>query len=582
MLSKCVTSSAPFARRRLSRAFTLSSPLKSSAKKQSPLAVLCILDGWGYRETESNNAVVLANTPNFDRLYGVHSQRGQVAFLDACEGEVGLPVGQIGNSEVGHMNIGAGRIVWQDIGTINNAIESGTLEGQEALVSHIEKLKASKGTCHVMGCLSPGGVHSMQEHIAALANEVNAAGVPVVVHGFMDGRDVPPQDAISTLPDFLSSLDSGIVVGTITGRYYAMDRDNRWDRVGKAYDVMVSAKGEAENCANALDAVKQAYAADLGDEFVLPTVIGDYKGIADGDGILMCNFRADRAREVLDALASPSPSPDLDLGGSRAKQPKYADVCGMVIYSDSHSEYMSAIFPPKDIKNTLGQVVSAAGMTQLRAAETEKYPHVTFFLNGGREEPFEGEERILVPSPKVATYDLQPEMSAPELGKKICADIDDGKYNLAVINFANPDMVGHTGFLEAAIKACEAVDSCVGDLVASVKARKGSIIITADHGNCEKMWEDESGVPHTAHTLNKVPVILADYSESGHEHKLRSGRLADLAPTLLQLLGVKQPEEMTGESLIIDPKTIGMLQDGPQLVRPPMEGNPAAGTVKRP
>ena len=242
---------------------------------------------------------------------------------------------------------------------------------------------------------------------------------------------------------------------------------------------------------------------------------------------------------------------------------------------------MSAIFPPKDITNTLGDVVSAAGMTQLRAAETEKYPHVTFFLNGGREEPYEGESRILVPSPKVATYDLQPEMSAPELSSKICKQIDAGEYNLAVINFANPDMVGHTGVLSAAIAACEAVDSCVGDLVESVRKRGGSIIVTADHGNCEKMWEDATGVPHTAHTLNKVPLILADYSSTGSEHKLRSGRLADLAPTLLQLLGVEQPKEMTGESLILDPRSIGMLQDGPRLTRPPMEGNPDAGTVPR-
>ena len=564
-------------------AFSSSGVVRAAGASKDPLAVLCILDGWGYRETSSNNAVVLADTPTFDTLYGVHAQRGQVAFLDACEREVGLPVGQIGNSEVGHMNIGAGRIVWQDIGLINNAIEEGTLATQEAMVAHISKLQASGGTCHIMGCLSPGGVHAMQEHIASVANTVNAAGVPVVVHGFMDGRDVPPQDAIETLPAFLEMLDEGVVVGTVTGRYYALDRDNRWERVGAAYDVMVSAKGgDAEGgAATALDAVSQAYAAGLTDEFILPTVVGDYGGMADGDGVLMCNFRADRAREVLAALASPTPDPELGLGGARAAQPKFADVCGMVEYSVAHNAYMSALFPPKDIPNTLGEVVSAAGMTQLRAAETEKYPHVTFFLNGGREEPYEGEERILVSSPKVATYDLQPEMSAPELGTKIVADIDAGKYNLVVVNFANPDMVGHTGSLPAAIAACEAVDSCVGDLRAAVKKRGGTLIVTADHGNAEKMWEDATAQPHTAHTLNKVPVILADYSAGGHEHKLRSGRLADLAPTLLQLLGVVQPAEMTGESLIIDPDTIGQLQDGPFLTRPPMEGNPDAGSVPR-
>jgi 2,3-bisphosphoglycerate-independent phosphoglycerate mutase len=576
MLSRLATASRPLLR-------TVPSSLSRSLSSapQTPLAVLCILDGWGYRETENFNAVILAETPNFDKLYGVHSQRGQVGFLDACEGEVGLPKGQIGNSEVGHMNIGAGRIVWQDIGTINNAIEDGSIISQEALVNHIAALKKTGGTSHIMGCLSPGGVHAMQEHIAAVANAVAAEGVPVVIHGFTDGRDVPPHDAVSTLPDFLKALSPGITVGTITGRYYALDRDNRWERVGLAYDVIVEGKGVAKPVAQAMDAINNAYAEDKGDEFIDPTVVGDYGGVKDGDGLLMCNFRADRAREILAALASPAPAADLGLGDTRAAQPKFADVCGMVQYSDSHNDYMSAIFPPKEINNTLGQVVANHGFTQLRAAETEKYPHVTFFLNGGREEPYEGESRILVPSPKVATYDLQPEMSAPELGKQICEELDAGKHNLAVINFANPDMVGHTGVLSAAVAACEAVDKCVGALVESVKKRKGSIIITADHGNCEKMWDEETNVPHTAHTLNKVPMILADYSDGGKEHKLRSGRLADLAPTLLQLLGVPQPPEMTGSSLIIDPATIGKLQDGPHLVRPPMEGNPDAGTVPR-
>ena len=551
----------------------------SSGNAASPLAVLCILDGWGYRETAAHNAVVQAQTPNFDALYGVHSQRGQVAFLDACERDVGLPVGQIGNSEVGHMNIGAGRVVWQDICMIDNAIEDGTLETQDALTQHIARLKASGGTCHLTGLISPGGVHAMQSHVAAVANIVYRAGVPVVVHALTDGRDVPPQDAVNTMPEFLEALDEGITIGTVCGRYYALDRDNRWERVGQAYDVMVSAKGVAPAVGTAMEAIAQAYENDLGDEFVQATVVGDYAGMVDGDGLLMCNFRADRAREILAALASPQPDEELGLGSERAAQPCFADVCGMVVYSSAHEEYMSAIFPPKDIRKTLGEVVSAAGMTQLRTAETEKYPHVTFFLNGGREEPYEGEERILVPSPKVATYDLQPEMSCPEVGSRLCAALDEGKFNLVVVNFANPDMVGHTGDLDAAIAACEAVDECVGNLVASVRSRKGAIIVTADHGNCEKMYEEATGQPHTAHTLNKVPCILADYSDSSQEHKLRSGRLADLAPTLLHLLGVQQPEEMTGESLIIDPTDIGELPDGPRLVRPPREGNPAAGSV---
>ena len=564
--------------------------MASSAARESsttPLAVLCILDGWGYRETHKDNAVVQANTPAFDTLYGVHSQRGQVGFLDACEREVGLPVGQMGNSEVGHMNIGAGRIVWQDLCTIDNAVEDGSLPSREALTAHIAKLKASGGTCHVMGLVSPGGVHAMHDHIAAVANAVNAAGVPVVIHAFTDGRDVPPRDAVSTMPTFLAALDDGIVVGTVTGRYWAMDRDNRWERVGTALDVIVQGSGsaDAKSAADPLAAIAQSYAADVGDEFLAPTAVGEYGGVVEGDGVLMCNFRADRAREILTALADPAPPAELGIGSERPARPALADVCGMVVYSEAHAEYMSALFPVKDIQKPLGEVVADAGMSQLRAAETEKYPHVTFFFNGGREAPFPGEERLLVPSPKVATYDLQPEMSAPELGEKLCAGIDAGKYNLVVVNFANPDMVGHTGDLDAAILACEAVDRCLGDLVASVKARGGALIVTADHGNCEKMWEEATNEPHTAHTLNKVPVILADYrGEAGGAkdgHKLRSGRLADLAPTVLQLLGIEQPVEMTGETLIVDPAAIGRLPDGPQLVRPPLEGNPDAGSVPR-
>jgi 2,3-bisphosphoglycerate-independent phosphoglycerate mutase len=477
------------------------------------------------------------------------------------------------------MNIGAGRIVWQDLCTIDNSIEDNTLAEQTALVDHIAALRASGGTCHLMGCLSPGGVHAMQGHIAALANIVHAAGVPVVIHAFTDGRDVPPSDAKETFPEFLSLLDAGVTVGTVTGRYYAMDRDNRWERVGQAYEAIVSGKGVAPGASSAMDAISQGYASDLTDEFILPTVIDGYNGVAQGDGLLMANFRADRAREILTALASPTPPAEIaELGFSA--QPSWASKTGMVVYSDSHAEYMDAIFPPKDIQKPLGEVVSDAGLTQLRTAETEKYPHVTFFFNGGREEPFPGEERILVNSPKVATYDLQPEMSAPEVGAKLCEALDAGKYNMVILNFANPDMVGHTGDLQAAIKACEAVDKCLGNLITSVKAREGAIIVTADHGNCEKMWEDATDQPHTAHTLNKVPVILADYSGVvTAEHKIRSGRLADLAPTMLELLDVEQPPEMTGTSLIIDPTTIGQLQDGPMLTRPPREGNPDAGSV---
>jgi len=407
-----------------------------------------------------------------------------------------------------------------------------------------------------------------------------------VIHAFTDGRDVPPSDAKVTMPKFLDRLDEGIVVGTVTGRYYAMDRDNRWERVGMAYDVMVSAKGAAPNVSTPIEALEQGYNNELTDEFMLPTVVGDYAGMNDGDGILMCNFRSDRAREILAALASPNPPEDLGLGtDARAAQPAFAVHTGMVQYSDQHAEYMDTLFPPKDITKTLGEVVSDAGLTQLRAAETEKYPHVTFFFNGGREQPFEGEDRLLVASPKVATYDLQPEMSAPELSEKLCAQLSEGKFNMVIVNFANPDMVGHTGDLNAAILACEAVDSCLGDLRNVVKQRGGTLVVTADHGNCEKMWDSEGQQPHTAHTLNKVPVILAAYNNAegatiSPECKLRSGRLADIAPTMLQILGVAQPPEMTGESLLLAPDQLGSpLPDGPRFTRPPREGNPDAGSV---
>ena len=591
--------------------------------------VLTILDGWGYRETPADNAVLLGDTPNFDALYGRHSTRGQVAFLDACEKDVGLPVGQIGNSEVGHMNIGAGRVVWQDICAIDNAIEDGSLQDQDALVDHIAALKESGGTSHVLGLVSPGGVHAMQSHIAAVCNIIQAAGVPVVVHAFTDGRDVPPRDAQSTFPDFLKSLDDGIVVGSVTGRYWAMDRDNRWERVLSAYDVIVSGKGVAGDVEHPMEAITQAYDLGENDEFVSPTRIGGYTGLREGDGLFMANFRSDRAREIMTALADPRAtgeehdgeypelvseiekrkvenSEDDDSGSGYTPVPPLASVAGMVQYSDRHNEFMTATFPPKDIRNSLGEVVANAGMRQLRAAETEKYPHVTFFLNGGREAPFEGEDRILVPSPKVATYDLKPEMSAPEVGEKVCSALDSGEYDLAVVNFANPDMVGHTGDLNAAIAAVESVDRCLGDISRVVEKHNGALVVTADHGNCEKMYEEETEQPHTAHTLNKVPVILADFAELHKERasrtrgdervlpatRIRSGRLADLAPTVLRLLGLEQPEEMTGQPLQIDEvqfrkavakKQIGngsgALQDGPILTRPPMEGNPDAGSA---
>lgn len=505
--------------------------------------VLCVLDGWGWREEEADNAVRQAKTPNFDRLWAAEPH----AFLQASEEAVGLPHGQIGNSEVGHMNLGAGRVVFQDLQMIFNAIADGSLARARALQAHIAALKASGGTCHLMGLLSPGGVHAHQDHIAALAKIVAGAGVPVAIHAYTDGRDTPPRAGADYLRRFLKDID-GVPhtrVATVDGRYYAMDRDKRWERVEKAYRAVAEAKGEA--APDAVAAIEAAYRADTGDEFILPSVVGDYAGMKDGDGVLCANFRADRVREILQALLDPA------FDGFARTPIHFADACGMVEYSDLLNGFMSAIFPPKSIDRGLGEVVAEAGRTQLRTAETEKYPHVTFFFNGGEERQFPGEDRILVPSPKVATYDLQPEMSAPEVCDKLVAAIDTGKYDLVVVNFANPDMVGHTGILDAAIKACETVDGCLGKVEAAVRRQGGAMIVTADHGNAELMRDPTTGGPHTAHTLNRVPVILVNAPQSrsgGPRRSLHDGRLADVAPTLLALMGLPQPDEMTGRSLI--------------------------------
>ncbi|MBK4719165.1 2,3-bisphosphoglycerate-independent phosphoglycerate mutase [Azospirillum sp. YIM DDC1] len=501
--------------------------------------VLCILDGWGYREEREDNAIAQANTPNWDRLWSSEPR----AFLEASEEEVGLPKGQMGNSEVGHMNLGAGRVVRQDLVMIDHAIVEGELERNAALTGLAKTLLASGGRCHILGLLSPGGVHSHQDHIAALAGVLAHEGVPVEIHAFTDGRDVPPQSAKDQMAEFMADVHAlpGVNVATVSGRYYAMDRDKRWDRVAKAYATLVSAQGET--AADPIQAIEQSYAAGTHDEFILPTVIDGYTGMKDGDAILMANFRADRAREILAAFVDPA----FD-GFERASVPKLAAAVGMVEYSSTLAKLMTTIFPPKSLTKVLGEVVSEAGLTQLRIAETEKYPHVTFFFNGGEERVYPGEDRILVPSPKVATYDLQPEMSAAEVTDKVVAAVDSGKYDLVVINYANPDMVGHSGILSAAIKAVEAVDASLGRLEAAVRAQGGVMLVTADHGNCELMKDPQTNGPHTAHTLDKVPLVLVN-GPAGVS-AIRSGRLADIAPTLLDLMKLPQPAEMTGKSLI--------------------------------
>lgn len=515
----------------------------SGARPPGRPVVLCILDGWGWREDRADNAVAQAATPNFDALW----DQGPRAFLRACEEDVGLPRGQIGNSEVGHMNLGAGRVVMQDLLKIDRAVADDTLGDTEALAAHIDRLKASGGRCHLIGLLSPGGVHAHQDHIAALARAVAKAGVPVIVHAITDGRDTPPKaagDYLATFEKAVAGYD--VTVGTVIGRYFAMDRDKRWDRVEKAYRAIVDAKGVAM-APDAATAIDQAHEAGKGDEFIDATVIGDYDGVRAGDGVLFASFRADRARQILAALLDP------DFDGFDRQRPAFADACGLVEYSEHLNTMMSAIFPPKVLNNVLGEIVDRAGGTQLRIAETEKYPHVTFFFNGGEEKSLPGEKRIMVPSPKVATYDLQPEMSAPKLAEELVGAIDSGAFDMIVANFANPDMVGHTGVLEAAIRAVEAVDACLGQVVAAVRRQGGTMIVTADHGNAEMMRDPETNGPHTAHTLNKVPVVLVNGPSD--VSALNDGRLADVAPTMLSLLGIEQPSEMTGASLLVRQRT---------------------------
>ena len=501
--------------------------------------VLCVLDGWGYREDPADNAVALANTPVFDRLWSSCPH----AFLQASGEAVGLPAGQIGNSEVGHLNLGAGRVVMQELPRIDHAIAAGELETNPALGYLIGNLQANGGTCHLLGLISKGGVHSHQDHIAALARTISGKGVPVAIHAFLDGRDVPPRSGEAFLTAFLKDIADlpNVRLATVGGRYYAMDRDRRWDRVKKAYDAV--ALGTGERAADPIAYVRASYHGDVTDEFVIPAVLDGYAGMRDGDAVVTGNFRADRVREILYALLDP----EFD-GFQRERVVRFAGAVGMSTYSDDLLHFMAVIFPPQDLTRVLGEVVSEAGLTQLRAAETEKYPHVTFFLNGGEERRYPGEDRIMEPSPKVATYDLQPEMSAPALADKLVQAVDSGKYDLIVVNFANADMVGHTGILEAAIRAVETVDACLGRLEQAVLRQEGALFVTADHGNAELMRDPETGGPHTAHTLNLVPAILVNGPDGV---TLQDGRLADVAPTLLHLLGVTQPAEMTGRTLAV-------------------------------
>ena len=497
--------------------------------------MLVILDGFGWREETADNAVRLAKTPAFSHLWDTCPH----AFLHTSGRDVGLPGGQMGNSEVGHLNIGAGRVVKQELVRIGDAVADGSIAAMPAFQELVAALKKTRGTCHLIGLVSPGGVHSHQDHGAALAGYLHQAGVKTVVHAITDGRDTPPQSAGEDLKRLAAALPPGVPVGTVIGRYFIMDRDKRWDRVSQAYAAIAEAEGA--RAASPQDALDAAYAAGKFDEFVPATVIGDYAGMKDGDAILCFNFRADRVREILAAMLDPA----FD-GFPRKRVIAFSAAVGMTRYSDALAPFLGVLFAPDHLSNILGEVVANAGKTQLRMAETEKYPHVTYFLNGGREVAYDNEDRIMVPSPKVATYDLQPEMSAPELADKAVAAIDSGKYDMIVLNFANPDMVGHTGVLAAAIKAVETVDAGLGRIADAVRRQGGALLVTADHGNCEMMKDPETGGPHTSHTTNPVPVVLM----GGDAASIHDGRLADLAPTMLHLMGLPQPAEMTGQSII--------------------------------
>jgi 2,3-bisphosphoglycerate-independent phosphoglycerate mutase len=504
--------------------------------------MLMILDGWGINPSAENNAVAQARTPNLDSLLASYP----ATEIQTSGMAVGLPDGQMGNSEVGHLNIGAGRVVYQDLTRITKAIQDGDFFTNPVLLECIAKTKAAGGRLHLAGLLSDGGVHSHNTHLYALLELAKQQGIrDVFIHAILDGRDTPPKSGANCL----AQLETEIVrigvgaVATVMGRYWAMDRDNRWERVERAYNAMVLGEGVPRG--SSTEAIAASYAADVTDEFVEPAVIvrdGRPPGqLRDGDGLIFFNFRSDRAREITRALALPD-CPGFD----RKAWPSLASYVCMTEYDATFG--LPLAFGPEELKNILGDVLGHAGFRQLRIAETEKYAHVTFFFNGGVEEPFPHEERCLIPSPKeVATYDQKPEMSAYLVTDELLKRLESDAYDVVIVNFANADMVGHTGILEAAAKAVEAVDSCVGRIVEKVREKGGAVIITADHGNAE-MMADETGGPHTAHTSEPVHLVLVDDSRKAVQ--LRPGTLADIAPTMLEILGLSQPAEMTGKSLI--------------------------------
>ena len=515
--------------------------LQPKIKIQQRPTGLIILDGWGHREESDHNAIALANTPNFDKLIAENPN----TLISTSGMDVGLPDGQMGNSEVGHTNLGAGRVVYQELTRIQKSINDGAFFENEVINAAMDKAVAANGTVHIIGLLSDGGVHSHINHFKATVSLANDKGAKTACHILTDGRDTAPKSALGYLDDFethLATLSGDVKIASVIGRFYALDRDTRWERTKAAYDLIACAKAEFK-AESAKAAIESAYAREETDEFVQATVVNEC-AIADNDTIIFINFRSDRVRQLTRGFIEPN----FD-GFEKCASPKLSAYVTMTQYHKDFADFGATIaFPPSSLNNTFGQVISELGLKQLRIAETEKYAHVTFFLNGGVEQPYEGEDRILVPSPKVRTYDLQPEMSVAEVTEKLVGAIESGKYDTFICNIANPDMVGHTGILEACIAAVEAVDTALGKILAAIEKAGGQCIVTADHGNIEMLKDPKTGEPFTSHTT--FPVPLAYFGPLKDEVRLRSdGRLPDVMPTMLDLMGIEQPPEMDGQSL---------------------------------
>ena len=505
--------------------------------------VLCVLDGFGIGDGGETDATAVAHAPFLRRI----SQDFPGAQLETSGEAVGLPPGQMGNSEVGHMTMGAGRIIVQDMTRVSDAISDGTLESNSGFQEILSRVEARDGVLHLLGLVSDGGVHSHQEHLYAILDICGRRGIRTAVHAFLDGRDTPPQSALSFLRDLTPHVErNGSRFATVSGRYWAMDRDNRWERIQRALDAIVHRRGlEAPDV---LHAVESAYSRHETDEFVQPTIIADGPPLRDGDGMFFFNFRSDRARQLTNAITASVP----DRLGEELTRGEVPELSGFLCMTEYDADYgLPVAFPPQVTSEILGETVSAAGFSQLRMAETEKYAHVTFFFNAGIETPFPGEDRVLIPSPRdVATYDHKPEMSAQSLSEALISRLHDHDYAFVLINFANPDMVGHTGVLDAAVKAVETIDSCLERITEAILGQEGQILITADHGNCELMQEPTTGEPHTAHTTNPVPIYWITRESDRQNRTLENGGLADLAPTVLTLLGLPIPAPMSGHSLI--------------------------------